>query len=394
MRNKFTTLFVITITLLAGITMFLLVKQVYATCCGSPQCDASNNCNCTRDQLCPPGSCSAGQSCQWVATCAGGGTCCASCQGVGPEPTLTPVPGQPTEPPSCNDSLYPQCSSGSCGAGRECKKEDDADGGCKCLPVPVGSCTIQGFKQPSSNANVADQKIDLIDDGATGLTTNPYVYNTGSGSHQVTAEPLAGYRLGYTVCTNSSGCHGGSPVPTNFVEASSWTGNCPDGGWVDLWWHYISNATPTPTLPPCSAPGSISGVAQCSGTDSQIRWSWGAVSGATQYQLQTDRSNAFNTGYLRTYSGITTNSFTSINHAYSVPIYARVRVSAGNTCSPTGGNWRTIGSPVTTLDCDLTATPIGGGTDCAMPSNLRLTSQTCNANGNIDATWAWDSVSG
>jgi len=142
---------------------------------------------------------------------------------------------------------------------------------------------------------------------------------------------------------------------------------------------------------PCPAPGSISGVRQCLGTSSQINWSWGAVTGATQYELQTDRDNTFSNagGYKRTYTGITTNSYTTINHAYNVGIWARVRATAG-TCSSLPGPWRTIGSPVTTLDCDLDPT---GVTDCAVPSNFRLTSQTCNANGNIDATWAWNTVS-
>ena len=376
MRNKFQK-FLILFLVLIGLAAIKTYKasNIYATCCGlSPACDSSNNCRCSADALCAPGSCAVGESCQWSATCPN--QCCRSCTYNNPTPTpIGATPGGGGGCSSDDDCNDPEkihcCSDGQC-------RSSCGGGGCE-------SCRIQGFKQPSSNANVADQKIDLIDDGTTAQTANPFSYSVCEGTYTVTAETLAGYTINYTACTNSTSCH----TSSNYVNSSSWTGFCPGGGYVDLWWHYVPNVTtePTPIIP--STPGTISGTAQCSGTDSQILWSWGASTGATSYELQTDRVNTFNSGYLRTTTGITSTSYTTINHAYSVGIYARVRARNGTGASA----YRTITSSVTTRDCGLT--PTGGPIPtCAAPTNLRISSQSCNASQNIDATWAWNGVSG
>ncbi|MEW6717568.1 MAG: Ig-like domain-containing protein [Chloroflexota bacterium] len=47
----------------------------------------------------------------------------------------------------CTDSLYPQCSRGTCVPGRECKKKETP--GCECKPVPQApSCTVELTPDP------------------------------------------------------------------------------------------------------------------------------------------------------------------------------------------------------------------------------------------------------
>lgn len=121
-------------------------------------------------------------------------------------------------------------------------------------------------------------------------------------------------------------------------------------------------APPTPTFDPnppgpvvCIMPSSLSGTPVCNGTSSDIRWSWGAVSGTTQYQLQTDREGNFNPAdrTLNMPSMPFPNpptTITSTNHAFNVDVYGRVRVIQSTVCNFDSA-WRYPGSPIRTLSC-------------------------------------------
>ena len=119
---------------------------------------------------------------------------------------------------------------------------------------------------------------------------------------------------------------------------------------------------PTPTFDPnppgpvvCIMPSSLSGTPVCNGTSSDIRWSWGAVSGTTQYQLQTDREGNFNPAD-RTLNMPSIpfpnppTTITSTNHAFNVDVYGRVRVIQSTVCNFDSA-WRYPGSPIRTLSC-------------------------------------------
>ena len=121
-------------------------------------------------------------------------------------------------------------------------------------------------------------------------------------------------------------------------------------------------APPTPTFDPnppgpvvCIMPSSLSGTPVCNGTSSDIRWSWGAVSGTTQYQLQTDREGNFNPAD-RTLNMPSIpfpnppTTITSTNHAFNVDVYGRVRVIQSTVCNFDSA-WRYPGSPIRTLSC-------------------------------------------
>ena len=157
----------------------------------------------------------------------------------------------------------------------------------------------------------------------------------------------------------------------------------------------------------CAIPGSLGGSPQCSGTSSDINWSWGSVSAAQNYNLQTDRVNTFNSGALRSPSGISTNSYTTANHNYNVDIYARVRVQTSNgTCIPiptsSPGAWRVAPvertldcapgstggalSPTPTPYCTLNASPASG----LAPLDVNLTANVFGGGGN--STYRFDTT--
>ena len=116
---------------------------------------------------------------------------------------------------------------------------------------------------------------------------------------------------------------------------------------------------PTPT--PCPKPTSLAGTPLCNSTTPEISWAFGAVTGATQYELQTSRDNAFS-AYLRTFSSISDTPYITSNHSANTDFYGRVRVSTSNSsvCAVVPNDWRAISIPVRTLNCSgasITSTP-------------------------------------
>ncbi len=116
-------------------------------------------------------------------------------------------------------------------------------------PTPTsisGSGTIQGYKrvEPSGAAvePAASQQVSV--DGGTAITTDPYGFgNLTPGSHTVTVTVPTGYTVKYSVCINVSTCH---EDQTQWKDGPTATVTVTSGQYVDLYWHFIPNSTPTP----------------------------------------------------------------------------------------------------------------------------------------------------
>ncbi len=137
-------------------------------------------------------------------------------------------------------------------------------------------------------------------------------------------------------------------------------------------------------VPTCAPPGSLTGSPVCNGTSSDINWSWGAVTGSTQYQIQNDRDTSFTDPDLRirnvnpTPGANPPTTHTTTAHAGNVNIYGRVRVNQSSTCTAPSG-WRNSAAVLTRNNCN----------PCIPPSPLA--SITCNSpldgNGDINVSW-------
>ena len=108
------------------------------------------------------------------------------------------------------------------------------------------TCRIQGYKVLMPNNQKAEpaasQTVSLA--GGNSVTTNPYyLEELPPGNKTVSVSVPDKYTVGYTLCTNDTGCHGDKPTPGSSVSF-----DCPEDGYVDLWWHY----TP-PRLPMCKS---------------------------------------------------------------------------------------------------------------------------------------------
>jgi hypothetical protein len=91
-------------------------------------------------------------------------------------------------------------------------------------------------------APASGQTITL--DSVSSTTNNPYGFSSVTATtHTVTASVPAGHRVSYTMCNNSTSCHNNAPSVATSVTAS-----VPNGGYVDLWWHYEKPATCTVSL--------------------------------------------------------------------------------------------------------------------------------------------------
>lgn len=108
-------------------------------------------------------------------------------------------------------------------------------------------CTIQGYKQPSSNPTIGGQTVYLEYNPSPGVisyhttTANPYFFsNITAGDRKVHVSVPSGYKAGYTYCANRTDCHGDPPIypPISGGQTTPITINCPSGGYADLWWHY------------------------------------------------------------------------------------------------------------------------------------------------------------
>jgi len=164
-------------------------------------------------------------------------------------------------PYRCYDDLGPGCSTGF--INRDCSYGDYgvfcvdptccAYGGASCTynppagPTPTpggggggGGCTFQGFKLlMPGNQNTTPASTQTVTVSGWGSTTNqPYVVGVSAGTRTVSVSVPAGYTVGYTACTNDTSCHGNTPT-----MGSSWTGDCPANGYVDLYWHYYQVGT-------------------------------------------------------------------------------------------------------------------------------------------------------
>ena len=98
--------------------------------------------------------------------------------------------------------------------------------------------------------------------------TNPYSFTGVSGNHNVSVSIPSGWNVGYTLCYNSTSCHGNTPT-----NGSAVTVNVPASGYADLWWHY----TEPPPPPPPAAPSDYqltlnpySMIANVSGTNAVV----------------------------------------------------------------------------------------------------------------------------
>jgi len=60
-----------------------------------------------------------------------------------------------------------------------------------------------------------------------------YAVTLPAGRHKVKVEVPAGWKVGYTMCVNSTDCHRATPTKRKAV-----TIDVPADGFVDLWWHY------------------------------------------------------------------------------------------------------------------------------------------------------------
>ncbi|MBI4137119.1 hypothetical protein HY469_03595 [Candidatus Roizmanbacteria bacterium] len=113
-------------------------------------------------------------------------------------------------------------------------------------------CTIQGIKVPASNSEYATQMITLKDANGQIIdqtTSQPYYFTNLPGNRQYTVEASGADLRGSTLCINDTNCHSASPGnPAYRTGSSRVVANCPAGGYADLWWHYGSNVTPTPTI--------------------------------------------------------------------------------------------------------------------------------------------------
>lgn len=123
-------------------------------------------------------------------------------------------------------------------------------------PPPTSSppCTIQGYKvMMPGNVNAEPARSQTVTlSGGPSTTENSYSFsNIASGTRTVSVSVPTGYTVGYTACTNSTTCHTGT-----ITSGSSWTGTCPSGGYVDLWWHY-SDAALIPNCKDMTCPSTI-----------------------------------------------------------------------------------------------------------------------------------------
>jgi hypothetical protein len=109
-------------------------------------------------------------------------------------------------------------------------------------PPPPSSnpYTIQGFRTYGGGSGTAfPNGVGRTTVDVTPFSANPYIIGGQSGAHTVTADVTISYngvtynRVGYTLCTNSTGCHNG---PRNGGGSVNLPGM--NGGYYDLWWHY------------------------------------------------------------------------------------------------------------------------------------------------------------
>ncbi|MDP3994347.1 MAG: Ig-like domain-containing protein [bacterium] len=127
-------------------------------------------------------------------------------------------------------------------------------------PTPVPQkCSIQGYKLLPGYLPIEPAGSQTVTLGtAPSTTANPYVFsNLDAGNKTVSVTTPAGYTAGYTACTNQPNdlCNKGTPT-----SGSSWTGNCPAGGRVDLWWYYFPNPSCTGAAPESPTTTAISGI--------------------------------------------------------------------------------------------------------------------------------------
>lgn len=228
----------------------------------NPKCSWVCTAGDTSNQGCGPANgCAAGQirTCNcvsqnnWQCTCTTDNVAC-------PVATSTPVPTSPPgcTPSSCNTT---NCSSTACGqpCGNNGCGGTCSTGTSGCGPGPG---TVQGIKamMPSNQGGVPANTQVITPDGNSGDTrsSNPYFFfNVNAGLHSfATSIPPGGYGVGYSVCTSLDAQCGAANDPAgrhtypNINVGSSYSGNLPGGGLMDLWFHYY----PPPT-------GSISGPA-------------------------------------------------------------------------------------------------------------------------------------
>lgn len=158
----------------------------------------------------------------------------------------------PSCPPACGSSCGGTCS----GNGQACTINGPACPAATNTPVP---CNIQGRKviMPNNNqvAPAIGQTITVAGVGST--TNNSYLFTVPGGqNYTVTSSNITGYDTGYTVCTNTTGCHAVNLPQTQqaITDGSSVVVNCPAtaNAYVDLWWHYAPTKSCTVDFTPTS----------------------------------------------------------------------------------------------------------------------------------------------
>ncbi|MCR4263902.1 MAG: hypothetical protein NUV98_04260 [Candidatus Roizmanbacteria bacterium] len=113
-------------------------------------------------------------------------------------------------------------------------------------------CKIQGLKVPAANYEYASQEITLKNASGVVLqrtTAQPYFFTNLPANRQYIVEATGADLLGSTLCTNDTNCHTANASNPAYAPGSSRVVvNCPANGYADLWWHYDSLVTPTPTI--------------------------------------------------------------------------------------------------------------------------------------------------
>src|SRR3989344_4931081 len=321
------------------------------------------------------------------------------CSIAGPTPTPTMAPGC-----SCGGWSNGNCGGGSCPATQRRQTRNCDPDGCnsesRC--VADNSC-VPNCARPGSISGVAQC-------GATSEILWSWGAVTGATQYELQTAQNSGFTLSLRtfgpINTNSftSTNHAANTEFWGRVRVIASNGSC---SVVANDWRPATASVRSFGCGWCAIPGSLGGSPQCSGTSSDINWSWGSVSAAQNYNLQTDRVNTFNSGALRSPSGISTNSYTTANHNYNVDIYARVRVQTSNgTCIPiptsSPGAWRVAPvertldcapgstggalSPTPTPYCTLNASPASG----LAPLDVNLTANVFGGGGN--STYRFDTT--
>lgn len=151
--------------------------------------------------------------------------------------------------------------------------------------------------------------------------SNPYLFNNiPSGSHAVSFIPPSGFTLtGYTLCTNSTSCHGGNITPTAPTSGAVAV-NVPASGYVDLWWH----CQPIPPTVDIKGNGQ-DGTVYLQALYPEVNVTWTAQNAVSCEILESatnikyPQTNVFNGSWVRNTPPLTSYGIQCVNSAWTGP---------------------------------------------------------------------------